>query len=101
MRPYRDTLPYVGFRPTTPQKCAGWRMLPPGGRVHVGVVGGGSVGDGDEERHEDSTRLYRYAKRQMKLRGGAGRARARLRDRPLPTQDAAEPHSAEPRASGW
>ena len=29
MRPYRDTRPYVGFRPTTPQKCAGCLTLPP------------------------------------------------------------------------
>ena len=28
-RPVRDTRPYVGLRPTTPQKWAGWRMLPP------------------------------------------------------------------------
>lgn len=26
---YLDTRPYVGLSPTTPQKCAGWRMLPP------------------------------------------------------------------------
>lgn len=29
MSPYRDTRPYVGLSPTTPQKCAGCRMLPP------------------------------------------------------------------------
>src|SRR4051794_39976898 len=29
MRPYRDTRPYVGLRPTTPQSAAGWRMEPP------------------------------------------------------------------------
>eukprot|EP00955_Chlamydomonas_euryale_P053469 355515-Chlamydomonas_euryale.AAC.13 len=29
MRPERDTRPYVGFKPTTPQKCAGWRIEPP------------------------------------------------------------------------
>lgn len=28
-RPLRDTRPYVGFTPTTPQKEAGCRMLPP------------------------------------------------------------------------
>src|SRR3989344_5187087 len=27
--PKRDTLPYVGFKPTTPQKAAGWRIEPP------------------------------------------------------------------------
>src|SRR5437763_7110318 len=27
--PYRDTRPYVGFTPTTPQSAAGWRTLPP------------------------------------------------------------------------
>src|SRR5438067_7463753 len=28
-RPYRETRPYVGLRPTTPQSAAGWRTLPP------------------------------------------------------------------------
>src|SRR3989339_1172983 len=28
-RPYRETRPYVGFRPTIPQNDAGWRMEPP------------------------------------------------------------------------
>src|SRR3982751_438459 len=28
-RPYRETRPYVGVTPTTPQKLAGWRMDPP------------------------------------------------------------------------
>ncbi len=28
-RPKRETLPYVGFKPTTPQWDAGWRMDPP------------------------------------------------------------------------
>ena len=32
MSPYRETRPYVGFMPTTPQKCAGCRMLPPAAR---------------------------------------------------------------------
>src|SRR5205085_6635415 len=27
--PHRDTRPYVGFAPTTPQSAAGWRTLPP------------------------------------------------------------------------
>src|SRR5437764_9615745 len=27
--PYRDTRPYVGFSPTTPQNAAGWRIEPP------------------------------------------------------------------------
>ncbi len=27
--PVRGTRPYVGLMPTTPQKCAGCRMLPP------------------------------------------------------------------------
>src|SRR5438034_5287535 len=27
--PYRDTLPYVGVTPTTPQNDAGWRIDPP------------------------------------------------------------------------
>src|SRR6266852_5515540 len=27
--PYRDTRPYVGFKPTTPQNDAGWRIDPP------------------------------------------------------------------------
>src|SRR5436309_11999490 len=27
--PHRDTRPYVGFTPTTPQSAAGWRTLPP------------------------------------------------------------------------
>src|SRR5207302_8993728 len=27
--PYRDTRPYVGFTPTTPQNAAGWRIEPP------------------------------------------------------------------------
>ncbi len=27
--PYRDTAPYVGFRPTMPQNAAGWRIEPP------------------------------------------------------------------------
>lgn len=27
--PYRDTRPYVGFSPTTPQNDAGCRTLPP------------------------------------------------------------------------
>jgi len=31
-RPERDTRPYVGLMPTTPQKCAGCRMLPPARR---------------------------------------------------------------------
>ena len=29
MSPYRDTRPYVGFSPTTPQQAAGWRIDPP------------------------------------------------------------------------
>src|SRR2546427_11264940 len=29
MRPERETRPYVGFSPTTPDSDAGWRMLPP------------------------------------------------------------------------
>src|SRR3989344_7179034 len=29
IRPERDTAPYVGFRPTTPQNDAGWRIEPP------------------------------------------------------------------------
>src|SRR6185369_7884475 len=29
MRPKRDTLPYVGFMPTTPHSAAGWRIEPP------------------------------------------------------------------------
>src|SRR3989344_1852406 len=29
IRPYRETAPYVGFKPTTPQKAAGWRIEPP------------------------------------------------------------------------
>src|SRR2546423_14759515 len=29
MPPHRDTRPYVGFRPTTPQNAAGWRIEPP------------------------------------------------------------------------
>src|SRR5215203_2706627 len=29
MRPRRETRPYVGFRPTTPQNPAGWRIDPP------------------------------------------------------------------------
>ncbi len=29
MSPERETAPYVGFKPTTPQKAAGWRMEPP------------------------------------------------------------------------
>lgn len=29
IRPYRETRPYVGLTPTTPQKCAGCLMLPP------------------------------------------------------------------------
>ena len=29
IRPYRETRPYVGLRPTTPQNAAGSRMLPP------------------------------------------------------------------------
>ena len=28
-RPYLDTLPYVGFIPTIPQRLAGWRIEPP------------------------------------------------------------------------
>src|SRR5204863_10141498 len=28
-RPYRDSRPYVGLTPTTPQNDAGWRMEPP------------------------------------------------------------------------
>src|SRR5262249_40525092 len=28
-RPWRDTRPYVGLRPTTPQNAAGWRIEPP------------------------------------------------------------------------
>src|SRR5688572_20391857 len=28
-RPQRDTRPYVGLRPTTPQSAAGWRTDPP------------------------------------------------------------------------
>ena len=27
--PYRETRPYVGFKPTTPQNAAGWRIEPP------------------------------------------------------------------------
>src|SRR5438034_155316 len=29
MTPKRDTRPYVGFRPTTPDSAAGWRIEPP------------------------------------------------------------------------
>src|SRR5690349_2815439 len=29
MSPYRDTRPYVGLPPTTPQSAAGWRTDPP------------------------------------------------------------------------
>src|SRR5580698_6617028 len=29
IRPCRDTRPYVGINPTTPQKDAGWRIDPP------------------------------------------------------------------------
>src|ERR1041385_8202435 len=29
VRPYRETRPYVGVTPTTPQKDAGWRTEPP------------------------------------------------------------------------
>ena len=29
INPYLDTRPYVGFRPTTPQRAAGWRIDPP------------------------------------------------------------------------
>src|SRR4051812_36185133 len=29
MRPYRDTRPYEGLKPTTPQSAAGWRIEPP------------------------------------------------------------------------
>src|SRR4051794_29200897 len=29
MRPYRDTRPYDGLKPTTPQSAAGWRIEPP------------------------------------------------------------------------
>jgi hypothetical protein len=29
MSPYLETRPYVGLSPTTPQKCAGCRILPP------------------------------------------------------------------------
>src|SRR5918994_2926952 len=29
MSPRRETRPYVGFRPTTPQNPAGWRIDPP------------------------------------------------------------------------
>src|SRR5580698_6192657 len=29
INPYRETRPYVGSTPTTPQKLAGWRMEPP------------------------------------------------------------------------
>ena len=29
IRPYRDTLPYVGFIPMTPQRLAGCRIEPP------------------------------------------------------------------------
>src|SRR5262245_42750492 len=29
MSPYRDTRPYVGFKPMTPQRAAGWRTEPP------------------------------------------------------------------------
>ena len=28
-RPWRETVPYVGFTPTRPHNAAGWRMLPP------------------------------------------------------------------------
>ena len=28
-RPYRETRPYVGFKPTIPQRDAGWRIDPP------------------------------------------------------------------------
>ena len=31
IRPLLDTRPYVGLKPTTPQKAAGCRMLPPAG----------------------------------------------------------------------
>src|SRR5688572_30789093 len=27
--PYREMRPYVGFKPTTPQNAAGWRIEPP------------------------------------------------------------------------
>lgn len=29
IKPWRDTRPYVGFRPTTPQYAAGFRVEPP------------------------------------------------------------------------
>jgi len=29
MRPYRETRPYVGLKPTTPDSAAGWRIDPP------------------------------------------------------------------------
>src|SRR5215470_938568 len=29
MTPQRETRPYVGFSPTTPQNAAGWRIEPP------------------------------------------------------------------------
>ena len=37
--PYRETAPYVGFRPTIPHKAAGWRMEPP---VSVPIATGAS-----------------------------------------------------------
>lgn len=45
-RPLRDTRPYVGFSPTTPQKCAGCRMLPPVVLCAHGVVVGLGLGVG-------------------------------------------------------
>lgn len=38
MSPYRETRPYVGFKPTTPQKCAGCRMLPPAARFSYSAI---------------------------------------------------------------
>ena len=37
--PYRDTRPYVGFKPVRPVSAAGWRIDPP---VSVPVAAGAS-----------------------------------------------------------
>src|SRR6266849_484919 len=55
--PYRDTRPYVGFKPTTPQNDAGWRIDPPVSEPSVATAISAATAAADPPDEPPGTRL--------------------------------------------
>src|SRR5579863_1143342 len=57
IRPYRDTRPYVGISPTTPQKDAGWRIEPPVSEPRVATAISAATAAADPPEDPPGTRF--------------------------------------------